>query len=253
MRLKPENRIDYSQLIILSFFSFILIIFPFLIVNTDAKYLSSWNSGNKNLNSSPFYFFSDELKDAEISSAEPMILFGVKNYKDDNNITAENINYDIKVLQGENEVSGLSISDIGNKILKGSEESENVIKITGFPEGDFKKEYTVKLISNSPYNQEITATYTVTHLDDLASIEVDKESMAPYVLVTLKTNDFEGTRNFKLSWNPDNEIIDNTDKKFDNADDNSVDIELFPNSSYVFRFINTSGNAQASDFKVEKA
>ena len=143
-----------------------------------------------------------------------------------------------------------------DKLRIGSNNSSknNTINISGFATNNNQATtYTVKIKSSSPYIKELTSVYQITRLKDLVISSLDT-STSPYASITVNTNDFslgEGltTKAFSLAW-PNNVIPDNTSPGLENATTSPCTVNLAPNSSYVYRFIITSGTVVLGGFSI---
>ena len=229
-----------------------------LLVMTSGKYVETKELINGNTKSANFYFEADKFTGSTISSAEPVIIFGLRNYKDDNNITPNDIQYMISVQNGNKEdcTSSLVITDSGNPTVEtnnlrtlANNKNENIITISGFSSDT----YTVTVTSTSPYTKKMSETYTITHLDDVVTpLSIDATSNLPYITVTVTTNDFtEPSKNFNLSWNSANENPDKTCPGLKGTTSSSVTLALAPNSTYTYRFIKISDSASSGDFLID--
>ena len=234
---------------IFSFLFPVLIVFSAVVLSTFSKYYANWQMDtSKSLTSQTCYFEGDSLANASISSAEPCIVFGVKNYDSSANFTASDIIYGITVQHDSLDVTDdLTITPIpatGSRTLSGTQQNENIIKITGFPDNISNSDYDVAVSMYSPYYKVLEATYTITHLPDIASDTIDSTSNPPYVIRKIKTNDFSGTKSYTISWDSTAMYPDQTDPYLgtltnitnNNATASAV-VELLPNSSYELRFI----------------
>lgn len=265
--MKKSPLYKYTSLKDISCYSLILLFFllPVLFSPAVSKFLSDWSGNLHSILSQDFYFHSDDLMDSSITSAEPSIMFELKNYNDDD-YNKNNIEYDVKVFNNGQEVTGLDYSitnlpsdsasntynNSNHGVLTGNYRSRNVVNISGFPLNDGQTtNFNVVVSSTKPYSKSLRANYSITHLSNYQLASIDISSSFPYVFVTVNANDFEGEKNFYLEWNSDKVVPDNTDSSLQNiAETSRVNLQLRGNSSYVYRFIAIDNSVSDSDFKL---
>ena len=261
-RLYKYNSIKdvFYRLLILFFF-----LLPLVLSLVVSKFLYDWSGNSHNILSQNFFFLSDSLANADIKSAEPIIMFELKNYND-NFINQSDIKYKVQIFNNNQEVENLSCTitnfsnsstsgteNISNQgILSGKTKSRNIVNISGFPLNNGQAiTYTVEVSSSEPYSKTLTADYNITHLSDYELAKIDISTLSPYVFVTINANDFEGTKNFRLTWDSTKVIPDNTDSKLQNITETSeADFLLQRNMSDTYRFIAIGDNISDLDFNL---
>ena len=220
----------------------LLLIFSAIMISSFSKYYMRLDiDAYKTVTSQVCRFEGDQFQNASINSAEPKILFGIKNYDDSNIYTNNNITYSINISSNNLDVTNsLNISPVFNnnmRELSGGDKSEDVITITNFPSNASNEEYNVTISMLSPYTKTLSATYTVTHMPDIESSEDDATSNPPYVIRTIKTNDFSGTKSYHIEWDTQKIFPDSTDPYIGHLSGGSGNIDLLPNMLYKLRFI----------------
>lgn len=247
------------SLILLSLF------LPALFNPVVSKFLYDWSGNLHSILSQKLCFYSDNLINSSITSAEPMIIFELKNYNDDF-YNQSDIEYNVRVINNNQEVENLkyTITNFSNSsasgtqissnqgVLTGNTRSRSIVNISGFPLNSGQATtYTVIVSSTKPYSKSLKANYSITHLSDYQLADIDVSTSFPYVFITINTNDFEGDKNFSLAWDSNKVVPDNTDSKLqDVVKASQVNLQLQGNMSYVYRFIAIDESVSASDFSL---
>ena len=185
-----------------------------------------------------FYFESDLLAvstgaipNYTLKSGVDDITFKLMNYPDELRTSEVNISYTDNLSKG-----GEIINTQDGTLAIGKTAVD--VSFTDLTPDD----YTVTAISTMPYQQTLTARFTVVGHDYGLHTTVSDSSGSPTLMVTVKTTDYSG--NIAISW-PAGVLPDNTDELLLNAGGTGHTVRVEAQSEYTFLFFK---NDPAADY-----
>ena len=209
-----------------------------------AKYAHK-ETGEKNAASEEFYFTSDLLtsdgtKTYELPVGTTSIEFELRNYADGlRSTSASDIAYECTVAKEDGTSAG-TITNGSGSIAAGKQQATKVT-VNDLSGGT----YTVIATSTSPYNQELSAKFTIAKADDKLSTSVTDKSGSDYATLIVSTKEYEG--DIVVRW-PGEVVPDQTQTDFANGTTgNSITKHVDKYSSYTFRFFKTDTSKDYSD------
>lgn len=189
--------------------------------------------------SQAFYFESDVLSsDGQAAYSLPAgttsFAFEVRNYPDDLRFSEGDITYSWSVTrQGD-----ASAVQSGTGTIGGGKKASDTVTAANLTAGTY--EVTAK--SSAPYEQELSATFTIAPTDTAVYSTVEDKASSATATLVVSTRDYEG--NIRVSW-PEGVVPDTTQRYFkgvETADaqgsyaDGSTDFRVSAHSSYTLRF-----------------
>lgn len=203
-----------------------------------AKYMKQTTTKNNAAAAKEFYFESDLLdgKPHEIMPTEngtANVTIRLKNYIDDLRYSETEIQYTVKVTEGNATDSATDITiDQATGTIATGETNNKDIKISNLKAG---KTYKVTVTTDNIYKKTLTGTIKVSEPDTKVYASVYDENQ--YIEVTIWTKDYAG--NISLTYSDQNLIPDNTDTKMKDATTGTGTItepDWKANTSHVYRF-----------------
>ncbi len=237
-----------KNIIILLVSALTLVIFASVLSGVYAKYVKEIDSGKGVVTSKNMYFESDYLTEKGASyniASGSTVTFRLMNYPDTLRVSELDVYYEVTV------TPAATLSEYSEP-LRGNERSFVDITISDMQPG---QTYTVTATGKNGYERVLTATFTVSDVQDTVVYKRVTQT-EHYVLLTVMTQNVKGEASIAF---PSSLIPDKTDPLMsgeitDSTFTDMVSFNEMTYSSHTYRFFKASGDTTAytaENFNVE--